>query len=99
MSKSFPGRGGSDVGRGCPRVARSSHADENALQATHHLARPEPDEPTMASEPTPSLYATGRTSARLRAEIEAGTGLAFAPARLDAVGAICPALRPARRLL
>jgi capsular polysaccharide export protein len=56
----------------------------------------------MASEPTPSLYATGRTIRRLRAEIEAATGLAFAPARLDAVdavGAVWGAGSPAGRLL
>ena len=42
----------------------------------------------MPPEPTPSLYATGRTIRRLRAEIEAATGLAFARARPDAAGAV-----------
>ena len=41
----------------------------------------------MPADPTPSLYATGRTIRRLRAEIEAATGLAFGPARPGAVGA------------
>lgn len=39
-----------------------------------HLTRPEPDAPTMPPDPTSSLYATGRTIRRLRAEIEAATG-------------------------
>lgn len=42
----------------------------------------------MSLEPTPSLYATGRTIHRLRAEIEAATGLAFAGLRPGAVGAV-----------
>ncbi|XYD08595.1 hypothetical protein R1A27_27125 [Methylobacterium sp. NMS12] len=41
----------------------------------------------MPADPTPSLYATGRTIRRLRAEIEAATGLAFGPARPGAIGA------------
>ena len=42
----------------------------------------------MRPEPTPSLYATGRTIRGLRAEIEAATGLAFAAPRPGAVGAV-----------
>ena len=42
----------------------------------------------MAPDPTLSLYATGRTIRRLRAEIEAATGLAFGAARTGAIGAV-----------
>jgi capsular polysaccharide export protein len=42
----------------------------------------------MPLEPTPSLYATGRTIRRLRVEIEAATGLAFGRAHPGAVGVV-----------
>ena len=42
----------------------------------------------MSLEPTPSLYATGRTIRRLQVEIEAATGFAFGRARPGAVGAV-----------
>ncbi|MCJ2054806.1 capsular biosynthesis protein [Methylobacterium sp. J-070] len=42
----------------------------------------------MPPDTIPSLFATGRTIRRLRAEIEAATGLAFAPARRGAAGAV-----------
>ncbi|MDP4023268.1 capsular biosynthesis protein [Methylobacterium sp. NEAU 140] len=41
----------------------------------------------MRPEPAPTLYATGPTIRRLRAEIEAASGLAFGPFRPGAVGA------------
>ncbi|MGH1590858.1 hypothetical protein ACRBEV_23950 [Methylobacterium phyllosphaerae] len=53
----------------------------------------------MAPDPTLSLYATGRTIRRLRAEIEAATGLAFGPARTGAIGAVWGAGSLAGRLL
>lgn len=55
--------------------------------------------PIMSLEPTPSLYATGRTIHRLRTEIEAATGLAFGPVRPGAVGAVWEAGSLAARLL
>ncbi|MDP4004130.1 capsular biosynthesis protein [Methylobacterium sp. NEAU K] len=53
----------------------------------------------MSLEPTPSLYATGRTIRRLRADIEAATGLAFARARPGAAGAVWGARSLPARLL
>lgn len=53
----------------------------------------------MPPEPTPSLFATGRTIRGLRAEIEAATGLAFAGAGPGAVAAVWGAGHPSARLL
>ena len=61
--------------------------------------RPEPDPQTMLSDSTPSLFATGRTIRRLRAEIEAATGLAFGPVRPGAAAAVWGTGRLPARLL
>ncbi|SFL78047.1 capsular biosynthesis protein [Methylobacterium pseudosasicola] len=53
----------------------------------------------MSLEPTPSLYATGRTIRRLRAEIEAATGFAFGRVRPGAVGVVWGAGSLPARLL
>lgn len=53
-----------------------------------HASEPEPDLPAMSPDPTPSLFATGRTIRRLRSEIEAATGFAFGRMRPGATAAI-----------
>jgi capsular polysaccharide export protein len=53
-----------------------------------HLVRPERKPQIMPPDTIPSLFATGQTIRRLRAEIEAATGLAFAPPQRGAAGAV-----------
>jgi capsular polysaccharide export protein len=63
------------------------------------LDRPEPGARTMSPEPTPSLYAAGRTIRLLKVEIEAATGLAFGRVQPGAAGAVWGARSVPARLL
>ena len=106
MSKSFPVRG--EGGRRGLVPALPSHptrakmryrrARPGAIRRTN-TARPELDPQTMSADSTPSLFATGRTIRRLRAEIEAATGLAFGSARPGAIAVIWARSRLPGRLL
>jgi capsular polysaccharide export protein len=99
MSETFPGCDVCAAGALIPTRDGRSLPDKMRYSRPERISGPEADARTMPADSTPSLYATGRTIRSLRAEIEAATGLAFAPAGPGAAGAVwTPRSLPGRLL-